>query len=233
MNIVKGNWLSNILLMAGGIVLCILFQKDNVLTTVVYILGALFTMTGCINVIIASQSHSKGSKGTFTTVIGWIAGIGGIGLGAAMLLTPHSFTGILVYVFSIGLIFAGLWHFFTLSYAFRPVKFPGWFYFLPLIILVGGVVILCSANIRDNIPVSVIMTGTGLIIFALTSFLENGYVSLIHHREKKAEKQELTATSTATGRGTTGTEPGTAAGLVTPAESVETISEGDHEVTGQ
>lgn len=187
MNVVKGAWFSALLILIAGIVLCFLFNHNNVLVTIVYIVGALFTATGAVNVIVASSRRSNGKSGAVTTAVGWIAGLGGIGLGAVMLISPHSFTDILVYVFAIALILAGLWHFFTLSYSFRPLRMPGWLYFLPLIVLVGGVVILCSTSVRENVPVSVLMTGIGGIIFAVTTFLE---IMIGTHMRHKADKEQ-------------------------------------------
>lgn len=195
MNVIRSNWLCSLLIFAVGITFCFLYDRDNILSIIVYILGALFTTTGCINIIVTSMRHSRKTSGTFGSTIGWIAGLGGIGLGAALLLTPSTFTPILVYVFAGLLVLGGLWHFLVLSCYFKKGGMSGWLYFLPLVILVAGVVMFCSPDIRNNIRVSVLMSGIGAIIFSFTTLLE--YIFFKHHEKAllKAETVANTPTS--------------------------------------
>lgn len=172
MNIVKSNWFCSLLIFIVGMILCCWYGHDDVLKDIIYILGALFTATGCINIVTSSIRYSQGTTGAVSTTVGWLAGLGGIGLGAAMLLVPHSFTGILVYVFAILLVLGGLWHFFILAYSLRKYSMPGWLYFLPLPILIAGVIMFCSTSLREKIPVCILISGIGAILFGLISLTE-------------------------------------------------------------
>lgn len=172
MNVIRSNWFCSLLVFAAGITLCCLYDRENILTLIIYILGAVFTMSGCINIIATQFKRSKGETGTVNAVIGWMAGLGGIGLGAAMLVTPHSFTGILVYVFGALLVLGGLWHVFCLSYFYKKSNLPAWLYIPALIILIGGVVIFCSDPVRQNVRVTILMAGIGALIFSLETLLE-------------------------------------------------------------
>lgn len=172
MNVIKSNWFCSLLIFAVGVTLCCLYDRTNVLVIIVYMLGTLFTVTGCINIITTSMRYSKGETNVFSVTVGWLAGLGGVGLGAAMLIVPGSFVNILVYVFAALLVLGGLWHFLVLSSYYKKSGIPGWLYFIPLIILVGGVVMFCSQSIRDNTKVSILMSGIGAILYGIATLLE-------------------------------------------------------------
>lgn len=179
MNVIKSNWVCSVLIFATGITLCCLYDRENILAIIVYILGVLFTATGCVNIIVSSLRHNKGVSNSFSTAVGWIAGLGGIGLGAAMLIVPREFTSVLVYIFAALLILGGLWHFLLLSRYFKSAGLPGWLYIPPLVIVVAGVVMFCSQTVRDNIKVSILMSGIGALIFSVVTLLE--YLFSRHH----------------------------------------------------
>lgn len=172
MNVIRSNWFCSLLVFAAGVTLCCLYDRENILTIIIYILGVVFTMSGCINIIATQFKRNKGETGTVNAVIGWLAGLGGIGLGGAMLITPKSFAEVLVYVFGALLVLGGLWHIFCLSYFYKKANLPAWLYVPALIILVGGVVVFCSTPVRDNVQVVTLMSGIGAIIFSLETLVE-------------------------------------------------------------
>lgn len=195
----KGNWLSNLLILAAGVAMCFLLKRDNILTTIVYVLGFMFLATGIINLIMVTRRKAKGKTGSVGSTVGWIAGIGGIGLGAAMVFSTASFTPVLVYVFAFGLILAGLWQFIAIGYGFKPCRMPGWMYFVALVILVAGVVILCSSTIRENDRVCVIITAIGAILFAVLGFIQQlVYTSLMKNQKAVAKPSEATESTKVT-----------------------------------
>ena len=188
MNVIKSNWLSSLLILIAGVALCCLYERANTINIIIYIIGALFTSTGCINIISISMSHNGGKASAATTIIGWIAGLAGIGLGAAMLITQATFHKIIIYVFGIVLLCAALWHIFLLAYYYRSYKLPFWLYISPLLLIIGGILILCSADIRTRVTPAILITGIGAIIFAVTTLLE-----FIVAKEKKKENDKEVA----------------------------------------
>lgn len=209
MNVIKGNWFNSILLAVVGIVLCCLYSRPDTLIIIIYILGALFTATGCINIIVTSLRQNKGTSGSFSTTIGWLAGLGGIGLGAVMLIVPHDFTSILGYVFAGLLILGGLYHFIIMATYNKSAGLQGWLYFLPLLLVVAGVVIFCSSTVRNDDKVTVLISGIGAILFSLTTLLEYIYSKAHDRHEQKVAKaqQAQVAASTATAEETTDVTP--------------------------
>ena len=190
MNVVKSNWLSSLLILAAGVVLCCLYDKGNLINVIIYIIGALFTSTGCINIINISMRRSEGKTGTITTVIGWIAGLAGIGVGAAMLITPPSFHKILIYVFAVALILGAIWHVFLIAYYYKGYHLPVWLYISPLLILAGGIIIVCSTDIRTKIAPAILITGICCVIFAVTTLLEYIFAKEYESEQAKLHKTD-------------------------------------------
>ena len=188
MNSLKSNWLSSVLILAAGIALICLYSNERTLNVIVYIIGALFTATGCINIVSVSLRHSHDGSNLATTVIGWIAGLGGIGLGAAMLITPESFHAILVYVFAVALVLAALWHFFCLISVYRRYGLPGWLYVAPVLLLAGGIIIFCSTSVRQNTSIAILITGIGCLIYAVTTLLEYILAKESEHEDRRLEE---------------------------------------------
>lgn len=172
MNARSGKWISSVLALAVGIALCVMWRRQDILRMIVYLVGGLFALTGFINLLVSTRRRRKNIAGSGSTFIGTTSGIGGMCIGAAMILLPTFFVGIIVYALAVVLILAGLWHIYILGYGFAPIKFPGWFYIFPVVVLVEGVVILCAGSVRASADVVVLMTGIGIAIYGATSMLE-------------------------------------------------------------
>lgn len=196
MNLIKTNWFCSLMVFITGGVLCFLSNRPDVLKIIVYILGAVFTLTGCLNIIGAATRHSSGESHAVASTVAWLAGIGGIGLGAAMLIVPRQFTPILIYLFAALLVVGGLWHFIVLGGYYKQTGLPGWLYFLPLIMLVAGVVLFCAPSVHQNIKLCIIITGIGGLLYGLTTLLEYIYASA--HARKLRKQAAETAPQTET-----------------------------------
>lgn len=172
MNAKIGKWICAVLALAVGVTLCMTWQRENILRTIVYLIGGLFFTTGLINMLVATRRRRKNMSGSGTTFVGTTSGIGGMCIGAAMMLMPMFFVGIIVYALALVLIISGLWHIYLLGYGFTPVKFPGWFYIFPIVVIIEGVVILCAGSVRASADIVVLMTGIGITVYALTMMFE-------------------------------------------------------------
>lgn len=195
MNARTGKWISNVLMLAVGVTLCVMWRRQDILHSIIYLIGGLFVLTGLINLIVSSHRRRKNMAGTGSTFVGTTSGIGGMCIGAAMLLVPTFFVGIMVYALAIFLILAGSWQFYILGYGFSPFKFPGWFYIFPIVLIVEGVVILCAGSVRASADVVVLMTGIGIILYALNSFFELGSAGMQSRRVTVATVKETMPTA--------------------------------------
>lgn len=182
---------SSVVLLIIGVALIVLKGRDSLLGTIVFIAGIMFIVPSVINMLMLIREanrrkagyRSPADRGFVTRCIGWCSSIGGLGLGIAMLLIPDTFSSILVYIFAGILVLGGVYHFYILARAYRPIIFPGWLYILPAALVAEGAVIFFSA-VRDDVPAVVLMTGIGLIVFAVATFVEA--LSLYSFKRKEA-----------------------------------------------
>lgn len=154
---------TGIIALIVGIVL--IFMKGAAISAVVMVVGVFFLLAAIINLILSFR------KETASPFISVLTAIGAIALGLWLLFDPAGFTSIIVYVFAALMILAGLYHIFLLAFGFKDVKFPFAFYILPILLALGGMVILIIGSER-MINAIVLVTGISLIVYAVCNFLE-------------------------------------------------------------
>lgn len=192
---------SSVVLLIIGVALIVMYDRENLLGTIVFIAGVMFILPAVINIIMLLREGRRrragekrsGDRGAMSRMVGWVSSIGGIGLGVAMLLAPAVFESVLVYIFAGVMVLGGIYHFYVLSYAYRPVIFPGWLYILPAALIAGGAVILFS-QMRYDVPSSMLITGIALVVFSVATFLEA--LSLYAFHRKEANTQAATTSIT-------------------------------------
>lgn len=196
---------SSVVLLVIGIALIVLKGRDTLLGTIVFIAGIMFIIPSVINMLMLIREANRrkagyrrpADRGLGMRCVGWCSSIGGLGLGIAMLLTPGTFSPILVYIFAGILVLGGIYHFYILARAYRPIIFPGWLYILPAALVAGGAVIFFSV-VKDDIPAVVLMTGIGLVVFAVATFVEALSLYSFNRKGAAARAMDAKAASTAT-----------------------------------
>ena len=112
-----------------------------------------------------------------------VASVAGIALGIWMLLTPDFFVGLIVYVFGALLLVYGVYELIWAAWMARPFRMPVYFYLVPILMIIGGIVILCT-TIRTMNQVMMLLTGILLLASAINSTLE--YVAM--HPAKRRDQ---------------------------------------------
>lgn len=194
-------WLNSVLFIIG-VALIVMNGRDSLLGTIVLIAGIMFIVPSIINMLMLvgeANRRKEGSRrpadrGLAARCVGWCSSVGGLGLGVAMLLTPGTFSSILVYIFAGILVLGGIYHFYILSCAYRPIIFPGWLYILPAALVAEGAVIFFSV-VKDDVPAVVLMTGIGLVVFAVATAVESLSLYSFNRKEAAAARARETAKS--------------------------------------
>lgn len=168
----KGNIITNLIILASGIVLCILCNRPNVLHTIIFVTGIMFIVPALVNMVLLFGRPDNGEmRPSYTMrIVGWITSIAGIILGIFLVAMPDYFAAVLVYLFGGVLALGSLMQIYMLARGYHPVKFPVGLYVAPVIVLIGGVVMLCLGHGKISDFAVTLMMGTGMILFALTSF---------------------------------------------------------------
>lgn len=160
------------LIIAGaGVLLCMMNSRTAVADTIIMILGALFMLCGIITII--SMTRNGGTRqGMVMRGVLWVTSVGGICLAVAMLVSPEWFMGVLTYIFSGLLIVCSLVQVIALTWGYKGIRFPGWMYIVPVILLVAGVTMIFSDSLRYNTSKMLLISGIGFIIFGVNYLIQ-------------------------------------------------------------
>lgn len=117
-------------------------------------------------------------------MIQMICGVGGLGLGACILLMPDTFRPLLVYLFAALLIVGGALQIFLVSHKSRQVAYPGWLLVAPILVLVAGVVMVSFESFRhmEYEKWVVLITGCAFVAYGLNGII----ISIIHYNGIRA-----------------------------------------------
>ena len=165
----KNSVLINVLILIAGILFIFMHARENVINAIVVITGVLFIASGVANLIMTFSSHRPDGSGA--GIPGTLACVAAVALGLWMTFDPASLVSIIVYIFAALLILGGAFHIYMLSCGYSPLRFPGWLYIFPAILIISGIVIMVmgAASVVNYI---VLITGIAMVIFAVNSFLE-------------------------------------------------------------
>lgn len=193
----KGNLWSAILALIVGIVM--VFFSDLALETVVLVIGILFIATGVFNLIIEmNRKDEKGRKRI--SPIGILATAGTGILGILMVCTPHTMINLIIYLFAAAFILLGVYQICSLAFFYRPVTFPFWFFILPALLVITGVVI-CIIGPSAVAQTMTLITGIALIVYAIASFIDiAGLLAFRRDMRKMAEASQSAAQADTTPR---------------------------------
>ena len=79
-------------------------------------------------------------------------------------------------IFAIILILGGCFHLCAMGLAFRPHRLPAWLYIMPVALLGMGFAIMYADKEVLTAQYIVLMSGIGLIIFALNAWIELWFI---------------------------------------------------------
>lgn len=162
----KSDLLTSIVVAVAGIVMICFYQRIDILAWIVILIGAMFLIPGIFSLILGMRKRENG--GSTTQVI---AGIGASALGAIMVIMPEAFAGVIVYIFAALLVVGGIYHIVYIAWLSRPFVLPFYYYILPVLMIVAGIVLL-TTNIRTLNNVVVLITGISFVAWSLSSLLE-------------------------------------------------------------
>lgn len=172
----SSNWLTILITAIVGVLLIIWHTKLDILSWVMIAVGVMFLIPSVYSLIASLSSRKKlkaagqqpSAMGSGSSIL---AAIAGCGLGIWMIVDPGFFVGLTAYLFAIILIAYGVFQILLVGYWSRPYKLPVLFYIVPVLLIAGGVVILCT-TVRTMNSVAVLITGILLVASAINWALE-------------------------------------------------------------
>lgn len=213
---------SSIVMLIAGIVMCWFNGTVDILRATVITIGAAFAIGGIINLIGITVVRSKKKVNSLMGLVSWISGIGGIILGAYLLFFPDTIIPYVVYLFGLLLVAGGLTLICLMAFGEKGISYPGYYYILPVLILIDGIMVVSSDFIYENSHTLVLMTGIGFILFGISALLDLTTSGYKRHKMKKAAAEAAA-------------EPAAAVKAATPAETEPSApaTEGPKKDTGK
>ncbi len=177
------NLLTNVVLLLAGVLLIIFYKHPDLLDWVARIIGMMFMVPSIAYLMVVALRHTPAKASN--DYLGVLPAVGGLCFGIIMLAKPQLFSGVLTIFMGALLIVLGLFHIIYLFLSRKTVEVKGWYYVLPLIVTVFGLLILFVNGWRNHEDNVVMMTGLGLLMFNMTSLHE-------YFAERKARRNAPT-----------------------------------------
>lgn len=162
----KSNLWSAVFALIIGIAM--IFFSNTALHTVVIAVGILFIAIAVFNFAFEFSRKRRNNGGASMTAILSSAGAGVLGI--LMVFTPSDMVNLMVYLFAAAIILLGCFQIINLAFAFKPITFPVWFFVLPALLVITGVVI-CIIGAQKVGEFMILITGIALIVYAVASFI--------------------------------------------------------------
>lgn len=169
----KAYILTPIIMLAAGIALIIMHEREDVLSWVVILLGIMFIVPSLFN-IIWTWIHSRRMKADAgSTYIGgsMVANIGALALGIVMVAIPEVLVGFTVYLFAAVLAFYGVYTIVSMARIARPGSLPWVFCIVPVLMIVTGVA-MAFTPLRTISNIVVLITGIALTLSGLNCLIQ-------------------------------------------------------------
>lgn len=186
----KGNLWSAILALIIGIAM--IFFSNTALHTVVVVVGILFIAISVFNFAFEFSRKRKAAGGASIAALLSSAGAGVLGI--LMVFTPSDMVDLMVYLFAAAIILLGLFQIINLAFAYRPITFPFWFFILPALLVVTGVVI-CIVGAHTVGETMILITGVALVVYSVATFVD--IAGLLSFRRDIAKAQKAAAEAAA------------------------------------
>ncbi|MGN0230413.1 MAG: hypothetical protein ACI4BH_11455 [Muribaculaceae bacterium] len=185
--------LTNIIMLALGVVLIAFFDDARMAELIAVALGVLFLAPSLYSLIMLLFTNVPVEDAMHNPRYNLIPTIGGLSFGLLIVVKASLFVGFLKYIFAILLLAGGLYYVFYLLFTRSRVTMPKWYFFLPTLVAIAGVVALVLP-IESN-PTIFLMTGISLIALLVTSVVITYSEYVAYRAELKAAKSSAEVVS--------------------------------------
>lgn len=161
----KTDLLTSLLVGIAGIAMIVLHNRLDIMEWIVIMIGVIFIIPGVFSVLTGALSKQRKS----TTNV--VAGIGAIALGVIMCAMPAQFAGIMVIIFGALLIISGAYHLCFVAWLSRPFVLPFYYYIIPILLIVVGIIVMFT-SVRTVNNLVLLITGIAFVCSAISSLME-------------------------------------------------------------
>lgn len=180
------SWLTILITAAVGVVLIIFHSQINFLQWIILAMGIAVAAPATYNLFASFGKKQRDSNGN-VRISGVVASLAAVALGLWMIINPTFFVGLLAYLFAAIMIVYGITQIVILNYMARPARLPFGFYIIPFLVIVAGIIILCTSVHTMN-SVVVLITGIMLVLSAINWAFPCATVRPVAERPKEIEQ---------------------------------------------
>ncbi|MDE5799635.1 MAG: DUF308 domain-containing protein [Paramuribaculum sp.] len=206
MNNKFSSWIITLVIAVVGVLLIVWHNEVDLFSWLIRALGIILAAPA-IYVLLSSLSalrhnrlkataeitdaHTGTTELKFSSsTVAWsliIVSVATIVLGFWMLINPGFFVGLVSYLFAIVVIIFGILQIVDVAYLTRPVILPVYFYILPALLIIAGIVIMCT-NVKTIDGVVTLITGILLVLYSVNRIAQQ----IVYYSEsRKIKNQKL------------------------------------------
>ncbi|MDE7026031.1 MAG: DUF308 domain-containing protein [Paramuribaculum sp.] len=176
------SWLSILVTAIVGVLLIVFHNRGEILSWVVVLFGVCLVLPAMYNLFAAFRmsrqlrlaqhsGYAVRRMPTGSMMAAVLANVACIALGVWMLVSPGFFAGFIVYLFGSLLLFYGIYELVWAIWMSKPFRVPFYYYFVPALMMAGGIVILFT-SVRTMNNVMMLVTGIMLVASSVNSAME-------------------------------------------------------------
>lgn len=165
------NWFSALVMCVIGVILIVMHNRVDVLSTIIVILGIALILPAIFSICkLGFRRKDEVERPVSVSVV--VSSLAACALGIWMVFQPTFFAGFFTYFFAILLVVYGLFRIIMLLMLNRYFYTSFWLYVIPILIMVAGIVILCT-DIRTINEIVVLIMGISLVASAVNYVIES------------------------------------------------------------
>ena len=160
----------NVAVLVAGLCLVLFHGNMNVMKVIIVLLGVCFIIPSLVYMVMVLAKRREESDTVRN--IGIVPAAGGLCFGVVLLMQTEWFVHILGVIFGMLLIALGLFHTVYMVMMAKRAKVEPWYYIFPVLMMIGGLLILVVFRAPERAKVVVLITGLAMILFSFTTLLE-------------------------------------------------------------
>ena len=160
----------NVAVLVAGFCLVLFHGNANVMKVIIILLGVCIIIPSIVYMGMVLAKRREESD--MVRNIGIVPAAGGLCFGIVLLMQTEWFVHILGVIFGMLLIALGLFHTVYMIMMAKRAKVESWYYVFPVLMMIGGLLILIIFRAPERAKMAVLITGLAMILFAFTTLLE-------------------------------------------------------------
>lgn len=160
----------NVAVLVAGLCLVFFHGNVNVMKVIVILLGICIIIPSLVYMGMVLTKRRE--ENDTVRNIGIVPAAGGLCFGMVLMLKNEMFLKTLGIIFGLLIIALGVFHTVYMIMMSKRAKVEMWYYIFPILMMIGGLLILIAFRAPEHAKMVVLITGLSMILFSFTTLLE-------------------------------------------------------------